>query len=1139
MEVYRCAIIKSLDKQSVLQIGQLYEYGESGADGPLLPVLLLVDQVDDQQFQLFCEALAKAPSSVKAVILRCRPILFDFQKEYSMTSQGESPPVKLPSRLSKKESDQVKLILKKLGNQHDQKGEDEKQILYLGLKLFGNEFNPELLARFVRSHLDRASNIERDMLLFCSLLYKYMHKAIPVGFTQSLISPLERFIPNLSRAEISDRTADLLLVIRDSFAAHQYSGYRPAHYRVGLQVLDNCPLVIAAGRFLDKMLAGTFSHASKILMELTVQLFLRRDITSDFDVDDENVSGDLDTLEEPPKGEKKQRFSPLIMELLSGDAKDDALRLLIDLCKKTVATSSEAFVWQHSARFLAFEFAEMELPALLNVAFCGLLGKDENLHPRSGYDAAVAAIDRAIELIRDRSSFHTTRGLVYKLQLTPYKSRLCSADELIRAVRLTQIACMAFHKAREYDTFSNWHPLIGEIEVCLDLLRLVKDLIYKDVIYKDSGRDSSFRSFLDNKSCPGLMKDWDAEDLSFVRLSEQRIADNLDEIFEREHFTKSETRLHSRGRHLAQLRGSRLRADFIKVCEIARIANPTVQPDQIDLELEHRRRLADLVLQDRGETPFSAWDAFALLQDDLMKIAELLGPCVVNGRPAVHADATLVMIVRACIELRENSPLSSSEIVSLVNSWCSTNPSSKWAHFFQYIFYFPLPSPICLPDKDVVRSAVGRCRNIIEEHLKLRHPPRRSRAMYFACQNGSGLNVLIPPHQFSRRFADRNEFWRHSKTRAILLRMKGEKVKYGTILCEGIEIKFDNDLYPNESQDTLYFYLGFTTQGPYAYDPVSESTLEDLIQRNTDLSVDSDSEAADDLPRAPSAPPKLQKASRGRGGAKAGNGKSAVTKGPIGHQDFIKGFPTAGTVSGTPLVQASANPQIETRTKLIPFRQEKGAPFPRFSMAVAPTTPGPIVDLQRSRVNQFGQPAHGTIYSEASTSCIRNSQSRSSESSSPVTLTRTNPGETADLQRSRVFQLGQPAQRPIYGEASATAIHHSPSHSLESPNTTLQEEAFAMTRKTLSTMRQRTTNRPPSVSATAAIPWPSTGRENSSAAIQSPKLHTGRRTVSFATQVNRPTPTWPPVAVSHPLECHFVDPIAQQVHLQLSFYRHA
>ena len=313
---WRCALVKSLDKQSVLQIGQLYEYKEE-VDGRILPILLLVDQVDDQQFELFCEALHKAPSRVRAVILRCRRTLFEFQKdpEYIMTSQGESPPIELPSRLSENESDKVKSILKKLGKQQDKTDGDEKQILYLGLKLFGNEFSPDALARSVGSHLDRASDIEREMLLFCSLVYRYMHTAIPVAFTQSLISPLERFITtDLHQANISDWTADLLLVVQNSVGDHHYSGYRPVHYLVGMQVLSRFPLVKAVERFLE-MLAGTFSHASKILMELTVNLFLRRDVTADFDVYDENVPGDLDSQEESHKVTQKQRFSPLIMDL--------------------------------------------------------------------------------------------------------------------------------------------------------------------------------------------------------------------------------------------------------------------------------------------------------------------------------------------------------------------------------------------------------------------------------------------------------------------------------------------------------------------------------------------------------------------------------------------------------------------------------------------------------------------------------------------------------------------------------------------------------------------------------------------------------------------------------------------------------
>ena len=1132
----RCALVKSLDKQSVLQIGQLYGYGEIGTDGPLLPVLLLVDQVDDQRFELFCEALDRAPSRVKAVILRCRPTLFDFQKEYSITSQGESPPIELPSRLNPKESDQVKAILKKLGKQHD--GGDEKQILYLGLSLFGNEFSSDLLARFVGSHLDRASDIEREMLLFCSLVYKYMHKAIPVAFTQSLISPLERFIPDLNRANISDRTADLLLVIQDSVGDHHYSGYRPAHYLVGLQVLDSVPLVKATQRFLDKMLSGASSHVSKVLMDLTVNLFLRRDATADFDADDENVSGDLVPQEEPLKGTQKQRFSPLIMDLLSGDAKCDALLLLFDLCQKTRDnfSESEAFVWQHIARFLTYEFAEVDLPNGLNVAFSDILSKDEDLHPRNGYDSAVAAIDRAIELIRDRSSFYTTRGLVYKRQLTPFKGKSCSVDDLIRVVRLTQIACKAFHKARQCATTFNWHPLIGEIEVCLDLLKLVKDIFYKG----EDCHGSAFHSFLKSKVLPQSLTDWDEADISFVRHSEQRIADNLDEIFEGEHFSKGDTRLHKRGRHLAQLRGARLQADFMTVCEIAYIKTSILHPDQPESELELRRRLADLVLQTKGEQPFSSWEP--LDKSDLKQIADLLCPCVVNGRPAVQADATLVMLVRACIELRDSSPLTESDLVSIVNSWCNTNPRSKWAPFFQYIFYFPLPKPICPPDKEIIKCAVSRCQKLIQEHLKFRYLPRRSRPLYFACKK-AGLSALVPPHEFSYGYHNSNEFWRSPRVLAKLLRLKGEKVKVGRILCEGIEIVFDNDLYPYESQDTLYFYLGFTIQGPYAYDPINESTLERLSQRNPnpDPGTDIDLEE-DDLPGTPSAPSKAQNVAPSkaqnvapskaqnvapskaqtvlrRGSSTTGNGKNSVGKGAAGNQYSPRDFPRAGRLGEITTAQGS---EPKDRTGSTQSWEPDKEQFPELPRRKGPAS-SQAGEWQRTDRNQAEQSIRSRT-TDSTVPAVR-------LPAPPGTTRSPSSGSTVSLQSGR-GQLEEPTRRPDSSRASPATKYQSQPRNSQFSGANIQNEALERNRVALEAL-QRPNPRTPTFGAEFE-----TAQGNSSQGYVTDPLprKTAHPSWSDMAEGIRPFPSRPSSTEAAQRAYHYVDPTERQVRIYRTTY---
>ena len=50
----------------------------------------------------------------------------------------------------------------------------------------------------------------------------------------------------------------------------------------------------------------------------------------------------------------------------------------------------------------------------------------------------------------------------------------------------------------------------------------------------------------------------------------------------------------------------------------------------------------------------------------------------------------------------------------------------------------------------------------------------------------------------------------------------------GIISYQGIQLHFDNTLYPNESKGDLWFYVGFTLAGPYAYDPVDKDKYTSL-----------------------------------------------------------------------------------------------------------------------------------------------------------------------------------------------------------------------------------------------------------------------------------------------------------------------
>ena len=853
-KTFRCALIQAITNSTAMQVSSLYDFKESHT-GPnaILPVLLLVDCVNTHAFRSLCSDLNR--SRVRSVILQCRPILSEPLQKKQIYGDAE---YHLDRHLSKSEIKQVAHLINQLEPDRDKRTQiirnvkSNQQILYFGLQLFGQEYNHKLLEKYVVYHLENVAELEVEMLKFCSLVYTYMHVGIPRSCVQSLLSPLEGPF-RVSMADISDTTADMIVLNTEGYETYAYEGYRPAHHLIGVEVLHRFQLLETAMQFLDKMVGRRSEYAANILTDIAIRLFTKRDAKVGWD--EENVDGDEDIAAEKTSEHagrvQLRRFSPFITTLMKDEGKFEALELLLVLCEKTLGCPGNAFVWQHLARYLAYEVGEMELPR----KFAGFLsfllwGETYWLHDDSddgdsslekpidkytGYEAAVMAIDKAIDQEKDRSIFHTTKGLVYKLQLSPYKARPCSVEKLYEVIRTAQQSFEAFEVAKNCPmAFINWYAMIGKIEVCLDLLAIVKGSeVFKGYVLP-ADHKKVFREFMDGSDTPKEMRGLDPDQIAFIRGREECIRRTLDDIFECEHLTGRWDKKQRYEYQSAQARGARLRRKFVEVSDCQYTIDLAKKERKTESSPELRRQMVEEMLYVQGEDPYSTWVAFS--DKDMSEIARWLKPScsVQRGRLNTDTETTVLMFVRACVEGRDVATLNggTKELIAIVNSWCSSKPKSAWAHLFQYMLYFPLPNPICTPDKEVVKQAINCCLTTIRNK---QYAPRKSRPRYFFGR-GEGIAMIMSAAKISLDYYENTtNFWRSKRVMASLIRLKGTKHKFGQIMYQGIEVSFDNELYPKESKDWLWFYLGFTIQGPYAYDPVDQEKYDEL--RKVDLST--------------------------------------------------------------------------------------------------------------------------------------------------------------------------------------------------------------------------------------------------------------------------------------------------------------
>lgn len=272
----------------------------------------------------------------------------------------------------------------------------------------------------------------------------------------------------------------------------------------------------------------------------------------------------------------------------------------------------------------------------------------------------------------------------------------------------------------------------------------------------------------------------------------------------------------------ALIRACKLRRQFYEITEFDR-------SDLVDVKLplspvlKGAPDLLPQIVQDtlfkRRETLYSGWSN---LDDEVVSsIYRLLKPVCLkdNGN---HDD--MVIFSRACLRLRSEEKPPVKELDDVVQNWVQRFPDSEWAHLFNCMIHFPLPNGSLAPYGSKTLASVKECRRIAQERTSWK--VRLSGAEYFLGK-GKGLSAIVSSQRFptlERKGRNKTHFWRSKEVSDVLLRVKGQKEAKGIIIYHGIKLRFDDMLYPKPSRDNLWFYVGFSVTGPYAFDPIDEDT---------------------------------------------------------------------------------------------------------------------------------------------------------------------------------------------------------------------------------------------------------------------------------------------------------------------------
>lgn len=847
---YRCAVVKAITTNTDYQIEQLQSimYDEKNSEfAP--PCLILVDNFPENETRRLTEKITKLRQT-KCVILSTFPIgKLSATSDFDLTLR----------QLDEKEMSLVKNILinitrdSKRRREAEEVLEREKRFIWFGLELFGREYDKieERLQNHIKSTLDflnDSQEIHEMVLNFCCFLHYYSEgrAILPHPVVTDLL--YEASNEKDEKCALMEYIHAIFggLLLEEFDDTNGYHGWRPAHSLVSEAVTSRIDIKETAIVFLEQIHKGK-AYANKFLKEHVFKVFLDRKRISDpvcleySETHEERIDSDL-ANEVLGFYEVKTRYSPLIVTILEeDDGIQGALWLLIKICQKASEMEDKAYAWQQLARFMGYEMRAIEMDAENQEHHClhKTMIEESRIRlpmPTTGIEAAHIAVDIAIDQQPKYSHHYVTKGTLYLLQLRDFQSeeRPTLPASMPEVTDICRKALEVYDKALSTTHELNYYSMIGKIQAIVSLLQIVKGLPF----FRLDGE--SITKYLKNADIPRELEEvLTQEEHSYIKDLSARTLGLLNELFgdvKLRHMTSYDDNA-IRGLINAKIRASKLRRTFYNVTGFDKsqlsdvVVPPSSQPLTRDAQALYQQFVQDVLFKN-DETPYSTW--VNLEEAEICMIYNLLKMLCSRGYGS-HDD--MLICCKACLRLKERPSVG--ELEKIVNIWVSKFPNSEWAHLFNYMIHFPIPDKRLASFSHSTNESIKKCNQIVRE--KTGRGFRKSGAEYFLGK-GTGLYAIANSQEFpshEMRGENKTDFWRSKEISETLERVCGQKdVNFnGVITFQGIQLRFDDTRYPKQSKDDLWFYVGFSVSGPYAYDPVDNDTYAEISDRKTTESV--------------------------------------------------------------------------------------------------------------------------------------------------------------------------------------------------------------------------------------------------------------------------------------------------------------
>ncbi|XP_078367189.1 sterile alpha motif domain-containing protein 9-like isoform X1 [Oculina patagonica] len=843
---YRCAVVKAITKATDFQIDHFQGIGydkEQKKFSP--PVLVLVDNFTAYDTRGLSERLITRET--KCIIIATYPV-----ETTGTTIEFDIKPLR---QLDDKEMSHVRNILinitKDLGRRREAEEvlEREKRFIWFGLELFGREYVKikERLHNHIKSTLAFLGNchaIYEKLLHFCCFLHFYSNGVdiLPHSFVVDFLyeESDETGEKCAQTASIHDKFGGLLLEGYNE--SYGYHGWRPAHSLVSEVVKSRMKADEIAVQLLENAEKGR-AYVNKFLSEQLFQILLHRKRVSNLvslpkeeETPEDNIGSDI-AAEDQKCYEVRTRYSPLILDILGGDdGRRRTLELLITVCEKAKKAEDRAYAWQQLARFMGYEmrFEQLESKDALHSRLYDAihLSKLKELQlpmPETGIKAAHIAIDIAIDQQPNYSHHYTTKGVLYSLQLRDVNTE--DGHNLVSSmpgvIDVGRKALQVYDQARQRKIALNFYSVIGKIQIIVLLLKIFKSLPCFCL------ENNTFTRYLEEGEIPREMVDFLQEkDHNFVQDLGPATLELINKFFKDVKYRQLTTCDDTEFKNLstANTRACKLREEFYEITGFDRSKLVPTEGRLSPLSKEEPK-IFQQVVQDilfkNNETSYSGW--YNLGNQVISSIYRLLKPLCLqsNGN---HDD--MLIFSRVCLRLSRQEKPPVEELDNVVQKWVKKFPDSAWAHLFNYMIHFPIPNRSLLATNLGTLASINKCCEMVQKRTGWR--ARKSAAEYFLGK-GTGLIAIVSRKEFpelqKKWSKTKTDFWRSKEVSETLIRVRGQKHSQGVITYQDIRLSFDDMLYPNESKDDLWFYVGFSVAGPYAFDPVDDDTYSTMARK--------------------------------------------------------------------------------------------------------------------------------------------------------------------------------------------------------------------------------------------------------------------------------------------------------------------